>query len=394
MSIDELTDPSAVHKAAEESQELGRAAFREKYNFGPVQRYFVVVDGRLHEAKAIVGAAFGFQHPDRGPLQHGQFSGGETAANPALARLGFNVVSRRPTTSDDEVKWRKAVANHFDRLKNADGYVTPDVLREWGAYGGAQGVWCDAQRTREIDPAGIAVGVLHTGFHYADDLNEEGILYHYPTTNRPAARDSSEITAMKRAADLKVPVFVVSKPTPSSRWREVRLAWIEGWDDVERIFSLTFSTSAPSKVQDHDDSDEHPFEMFGNSSRRGTTTRKQRPGQRLFKLKVIQRYGARCPLSGVTVLEMLEAAHLVPDGNNGSEDPRNGLPLNAALHRAFDAGLFAINPTTLAVEVRPGLAPEDLGIKIGTIVDLPKKPHTDALSWRYEWWTAQAKNAS
>jgi hypothetical protein len=93
-----------------------------------------------------------------------------------------------------------------------------------GAYGGAQGVWVDAKRTKEIDPDGVAVGVLHTGLHYADDLSDVGVLYHYPRTSRAGRRDDSEISAMKRAAELRVPVFVVSDPAPKSPWRETRLA--------------------------------------------------------------------------------------------------------------------------------------------------------------------------
>ncbi|MFI6254559.1 HNH endonuclease [Micromonospora zamorensis] len=393
MILDALDDPAAVHKAAQEYRELGRAAFRERYGYGGVQRYWVSVDDQLYDAKAIAGVAYGYQHPDRGALRHDQFSGGETGANLALSRLGFAVVSSKPTTVNGERIWRQAVGQHLERAKNNNGYVTADDLRVWGAYGGGQGVWVDSERTKEIDPVGIAVGVLHTGIHYADDLNDDGILYHYPKTNRTGRRDQSEVDAMKKAAQLRVPVFVISKPTPSSRWRDVRLAWIEGWDDLAQVFSLTFHREAPARILSDDDSDGQPFVMFGNSSRRSTGSRKQRPGQRLFKFRVIQRYGSLCPLTGVTVAEMLDAAHLVPDAAGGSSDPRNGLPMNAALHRAFDAGLFAIRPDTLEVIVQPGLAAEDLGIIVATIANLPKKPHPDALTWRYEWWINQPKNA-
>jgi len=67
--------------------------------------------------------------------------------------------------------------------------------------------------------------------------------------------------------------------------------------------------------------------------------------------------------------------------------------MNAALHRAFDAGLFAIHPETYEVETQPGLTPADLGIYVSTIADLPRKPHPEAIAWRYAWWAAQPKNA-
>jgi len=69
MTSDKLTDAAAVRKAAEEYRTLGSTAFRKHYGFGAVQRYWVVVDGQLHDAKAIVGAAYGYQYPDQGSEQ-------------------------------------------------------------------------------------------------------------------------------------------------------------------------------------------------------------------------------------------------------------------------------------------------------------------------------------
>lgn len=43
---------------------------------------------------------------------------------------------------------------------------------------------------------------------------------------------------------------------------------------------------------------------------------------------------------------MLEAAHIVPVAEQGSDDPSNGILLRADLHRLFDNGLMAINPDT------------------------------------------------
>jgi hypothetical protein len=57
-------------------------------------------------------------------------------------------------------------------------------LREKKLYAGQAGIYADMTRTREISPTGIAVSVLHTGQHYADDVDDDGIIYHYPTTGR------------------------------------------------------------------------------------------------------------------------------------------------------------------------------------------------------------------
>ena len=64
--------------------------------------------------------------------------------------------------------------------------IEPARLRDLGVYGGAQGIWVDKVRTAspEIGPDGATVAILHTGRHYADDLSDDGVIYHYP--QRPA----------------------------------------------------------------------------------------------------------------------------------------------------------------------------------------------------------------
>jgi hypothetical protein len=80
--------------------------------------------------------------------------------------------------------------------------VPAAVLRELGIYGGAQGVWVDKDRTavRTADGTGVSLGLLHTGQHYPDDLSADGILYHYPKTDRPAVRDANEVSATSTPA--------------------------------------------------------------------------------------------------------------------------------------------------------------------------------------------------
>jgi 5-methylcytosine-specific restriction protein A len=48
--------------------------------------------GKHYDSKAIVGAAYGFQFPEKGPLRGAQFSGGENTVERKLEQLGFEVV--------------------------------------------------------------------------------------------------------------------------------------------------------------------------------------------------------------------------------------------------------------------------------------------------------------
>lgn len=91
MALADLTDPTAVVKTIEEFDSLGRQAFLDKYGFGESRGYFLRHEGKLYDSKAIVGAAHGFQYPDRGPLSSSDFTGGEQTVQRKLEQLGFAV---------------------------------------------------------------------------------------------------------------------------------------------------------------------------------------------------------------------------------------------------------------------------------------------------------------
>src|SRR5688572_12248556 len=77
MSLTDLTSARAVGEAMNEFDELGQEAFLKKYGFGEAREYFVRRNNRLYDSKAIVGVAYGYQFPDRGPLKAANFGGGE-----------------------------------------------------------------------------------------------------------------------------------------------------------------------------------------------------------------------------------------------------------------------------------------------------------------------------
>lgn len=107
--LDDLTSAAAVDAAMDEYDELGRQAFLNKYGFGPARRYFILRNGELYDSKAIVGAAYGHQHPLRGPMVHSEFAGGEQTVKTRLERLGFNVVARPAVAAADSMPLREAI---------------------------------------------------------------------------------------------------------------------------------------------------------------------------------------------------------------------------------------------------------------------------------------------
>lgn len=74
-------------------------------------------------------------------------------------------------------------------------------------------------------------------------------------------------------------------------------------------------------------------------------TVKVRRGQQFFRQSILNVFGVRCCISGITVPRLLVASHIKPWRNFPREriDPRNGLCLSSIHDAAFDAGLIAID---------------------------------------------------
>ena len=257
-----------------------------------------------------------------------------------------------PVDSPDVAAERALRLEVWSQLLAEDpGAVSPGRLRDLGAYGGAQGIWVDKSRTGDLTPdgVGIAVAVLHTGRTYADDLSDDSLLYHYPATARGPNRDASEVAALKWAQRLSLPIFTITS-AESPTLRAVRLSWVEDHDDGNRVFLIGFDDHSRGPVEA--EPDDAPFFLTASTEEK-KALRKVRHGQQQFAMKVFHRYGAACAVCGIDIGELIDAAHLCAAGQSGSYDARNGLPLCALHHRAFDRGLWAVDPDTTELNVRP-----------------------------------------
>jgi hypothetical protein len=63
-----------------------------------------------------------------------------------------------------------------------------------------------------------------------------------------------------------------------------------------------------------------------------------RPNQAIFRDSVLTAFNGRCFLSDEAVADVLEAAHIVPVAERGSDSVDNGLCLRVDIHRLYDAG--------------------------------------------------------
>ena len=101
MALRELSRREILQAVAEYDR-LGQGRFLEKYGFGAARSYRLMVEGKIYDSKAIVGAAHGYL-PGHEPLAAADFSGGAATVGRLLSRLGFQVTQTVPDMTVGEL---------------------------------------------------------------------------------------------------------------------------------------------------------------------------------------------------------------------------------------------------------------------------------------------------
>ena len=81
-----------------------------------------------------------------------------------------------------ELQRREKLFGELEKRKDDDGNVAASDLQELRIFRGGRGIWWDKNTTGGHFSPGATVGLLHTGRHYDDDLEDEFAFYHYPAT--------------------------------------------------------------------------------------------------------------------------------------------------------------------------------------------------------------------
>ena len=98
-----------------------------------------------------------------------------------------------------------------------------------------------------------------------------------------------------------------------------------------------------------------PPYLFPTADTRALVLRaiRARQGQPGFRTALRERYGDACMITGCSMIEVVEAAHISPYRGASDNHPDNGLLLRADLHTLFDLDLLAIHPESLVVHLHP-----------------------------------------
>ena len=112
-----------------------------------------------------------------------------------------------------------------------------------------------------------------------------------------------------------------------------------------------------------------------------------------FKNVILDQYDFQCAVTGLKYhsnnLTEAQAAHIIGKGNQGSDDPRNGIALSRTAHWAFDVGMFTISdqyeivvhPKAKSASINKFPILDMNGRQIHLPDDENYYPHVEALAW-------------
>lgn len=221
-------------------------------------------------------------------------------------------------------------------------------------------------------------------------------LYRYRGSD-PQHRDNVGLrTAMRRRVPLMY-FFGVVRGRYLAAWPAYVVA-----DDVA---NLTFTVALDAVASRRDDLGAQIDALAVNESESEarriyiTGTFRRRLHQRSFRERVLAAYRRQCALCRLRHEELLEAAHIIPDSEQGEPTISNGLSLCKIHHAAFDRRFIGVRPDYV-VEVRADLLEEHDGPMLkhglqgmhGVRIQVPRReehhPAPTALAHRYERFLA------
>lgn len=221
---------------------------------------------------------------------------------------------------------------------------------------------------------------------YDDDMTAEGlILYRYRGTD-PNHREN---VGLRRAMAEQIPLVHFHGITKGNYLASWPVFIVE--DDPARL-AFTVAVADPQALAP--DLSPAIAESARREYYRGVT--KRRLHQAVFRHRVLTAYQRSCAICELKHVELLDAAHILPDSHpRGEPVVPNGLALCKLHHAAFDTDILGIRPD-LVIEVRPAVLAERDGPMLrhglqevnGRPLTSPRKaadrPAPDFLEERYE----------
>lgn len=110
-----------------------------------------------------------------------------------------------------------------------------------------------------------------------------------------------------------------------------------------------------------------------------------RRGQREFRERLLDRQGSVCAFTGSAPVRVLEAGHLYSYAKLGTHHPHGGLMLRRDIHRLFDDGMLAVEPSRLRIDVAPELEMYPQYARLHDVALIPRL-EDEQVNWLHKHW--------
>jgi len=190
---------------------------------------------------------------------------------------------------------------------------------------------------------------------YKDEIGTDGLIRYKYRGENPMHHEN---VGLRLAMQRRVPLIYFYGLVPG-RYAAEWPVFVVG-DDPQ---SLTFSVEIGEKLGLVSTLDAARSEFVAEPMTRSylTVSTQKRLHQQSFRFRVLEAYHQCCAVCRLRHEELLEAAHILPDGHpKGEPWVSNGLSLCKLHHAAFDAQILGIRPD-LVVEIRKDIMEESDG---------------------------------
>ena len=311
--------------------------------------------------------------------------------------LQFALKDVNQLSKDDRIRLRAFETVRTLQLQSRDGLVKKEDIRrkfhfegeEIGLIHGQQGIYKPPQMDFLLSII-TEIKEHPSAIRYRDQREAHDLVFSsdssisYMFTRRDPDFIQNQYLRLAREHEIPIIYFLGVAP----RLYLVQMpAYIVGWNRQVMEARVAFDIPGKNEIAGP------PSQI---EARHAHVLAKRRLHQSLFREQLLGVYQKQCVLSGLREIQLLDAAHIVPDRDEELGQPviGNGLLLAKTHHAAFDANLFGIDPN-YRVHVserlryqRDGPMLELLKEMHGRRIQLPKErknyPDQDRLGRRFE----------
>lgn len=207
----------------------------------------------------------------------------------------------------------------------------------------SRGIW----NPRQFDET-LSIMTSTSGPYSDEWIDDEVMRYSYQGSQGLAGDN----TKMRLAMQKSVPIIVLQRMEPSVFVPRYP-AFVTGDDTQNRLFTVDLRNSislSPSEEQ----------EALINKEYRDQLVR-TRIHQPRFRAQVLKAYQETCAVCRLNHIELLDAAHIIPDSHpEGVAAVRNGMALCKIHHKAYDTNFLGVTPD-YKIKIRRDLLSESDG---------------------------------